>query len=62
MFPSSGSEEFPGRVCAEKKVEDKPSSFRQPYVKGKRKSPRQGSALEDIVLDAEQRESREKEW
>lgn len=61
-FQSRDSEEFPGRVSAEKKVQDKPNSFGQPYIKGKMRSPGKGGGLEDMVLDAKQRESREKEW
>lgn len=48
MLQSRGSEEFPGRVWAEKKVKDKHSSFRQPYIKGKTRSPGKGSRLRRI--------------
>lgn len=45
MLQSRGSEDFPGSVWAQEKVKDKHSSFGQPYIKGKTRSPGKGSGL-----------------
>lgn len=48
MLQPRGSEAFPGRVWAEKKVKDKHSSCRQPHIKGKTGSAGKGRRLRRI--------------